>query len=316
MLNAAKHEQSGTTDTDDTGSRCLVVHRRSVNRPRAFHSSSCVVGRCRLIYNSVDSVSLPPLPHLHLSTGRTLSGTILLSILQQTTATSNAAGNANASASERIKKKPLPKKRNSTASAAAAASSSSGSGGSPGKLMAKKKVAPANTSGGSPRKPKQQKKTEVEKEKIGDESQSEASDSGDDVAVQNKLSKKEAAAAASDALIVKDTGLSRKRMASLNASAFMAATYETEQTLDRNLSATESSSEEEDEDEEEDNKSQNTDTDAKSQQSSVPSSLGSGGSKAKSAGSARSSAASTTKRGPKKVKKEKGEEPKTVSGFI
>lgn len=174
---------------------------------------------------------------------------------------------------------------------------------SPGKLLGKKKATGTPTSGAASRKVKQAKR--VERESSGDEAAEESSGKG--------MKKKEE---------IEDTGLSRKRMASLNASAFMAATYEAEQTLDRNLSATETSSdEEEDEDEDEDdteegdNKSQNTDTDAKSQQS-----LASAVSKAKSsAGSARSSGtASSCRKGAKKVKKElmavaTGDDAKNVS---
>lgn len=215
--------------------------------------------------------------------------------------------NATSTTAERTKKKPLPKKRTklqqqqstkevTNASPVITASSAT----SPGKLLGKKKAPPTNS--GSPRKVKQKRieaQTGTVEKAAGDESQSE---------LLTEVGKKKSSEASGTEAAVKDTGLSRKRMASLNASAFMAANYETEQTLDRNLSATESSSEDMDDDD----KSQNTDTDAKSQQSSVPSSTG--GSKAKSsttASSVRSSA--TGKRAPKKVKKEAVDEAKNVS---
>lgn len=147
----------------------------------------------------------------------------------------------------------------------------------------------------------------------GDESHTEGNRTSDDQRGSGK--KSNALEASPDALVV-----SRKRMASLNASAFMAATYEAEQTLDRNLSATEEESSEQDDDdeeEEEENKSRNnTDTDGKSQQSS---SMASGMSKANKSSLAKSSNSKAGgKLSPKKVKLElkqplKDEETKAVS---
>lgn len=271
-----------------------------------------------LIYNSVriravfcflppPSAIASPSEHREIKWCRIITFIIILQQTAPGTGSSSitTGGNANSSA-DRIKKKPLPKKRtklqqqqqqltkDATTPVIPASSATS-----PGKLLLGKKKAPPTISG-SPRKVKQKRIEATDEKAAGDESQSELLTGGE-------VSKKKASEVSEAEAAVKDTGLSRKRMASLNASAFMAATYEAEQTLDRNLSATESSSEDGDDDD----KSQNTDTDAKSQQSSVPSSTGGSKAKSSTAGSVRSSAIG--KRAPKKVKKEAVDESKNVS---
>lgn len=109
--------------------------------------------------------------------------------------------------------------------------------------------------------------------------------------------------------------VSRKRIASLNASAFMAANYETEQTLDRNFSVTDDeSSEEEEDDEDEAAEGVRTEDEAKSQSSSVPSSRATTKGSRGGGSSAAGGGGGGKKRAPKKVKKE-SDVAKTVSGY-
>lgn len=256
------------------------------------------------------------------TSGTVLSRTLLLllfSLLQQTTSTNAGNGVASANGTERTKKKPLPKKRTK---AQQPATTTINSTSSPGKTSAAKRKGPAvpavsNTSG-SPRKAKQKRAADASEKTTsttttGDESQTDANQTGDDVVAMGRRKANDVDSTSDVVAVASETIVSRKRMASLNASAFMAATYEAEQTLDRNLSATESSSEsdeeEEEDEEDEDNKSQNTDTDAKSQQSGV--------SKAKSSRSNVTTSSSMARKGAKKVKKEAiGEDAKNVSGKI
>lgn len=112
--------------------------------------------------------------------------------------------------------------------------------------------------------------------------------------------------------------VSRKRIASLNASAFMAANYETEQTLDRNFSVTDDESSEEEEDEDDEDEAAEgvrTEDEAKSQSSSVPSSRATTkGSRGGGSSAAGGGGGGGKKRAPKKVKKE-SDVAKTVSGY-